>query len=326
MRRHPYRPTLEGSVTGTEVQLAVLDLLQKYEVLPLTYITHALANYEYVRKVVRELNDKGYIGVPADAMPPTRNGPVLRVLPYWLLPKGVSLLKQHGMYNGRTLTTRSFQHKFMASTILYSFGIADTIEGLKLITPEDVLAHELCPEQTRKSPAPWVIHTSPKLVPDAPVFGLEYRDGKKVTLFFHGFEADRGGEQLQSAADRQSIDDKLYRYAQYLNTQGYTRQYGLNQCWILFFVSKKGRIKGVLERIHAICPELEEYIFVMYWPDFNAPELPIPAPTAITEDYMKVGGTFNILGSLKAELERKVSWTPRKHANYSPEETTSPPN
>ena len=210
-------PTPTGRpVRGSFYQLAVLDLLQHYDCLPSTYIKAAVFREApgYCKDVLRLLKQERHIGIPDEAK---HHEKVLsRPEIYELLPKGELLLLTHGQHKPRTRPS-GFRHQLLASLIKFSLDVAPwEYSGLKLMTEEDMLAHEKCPPATAREANPSHIPLGNFVIkPDAPIFGYQYQ--AKAHMYFHGFEIDRGTEPLRPGSyQRQSIQGKVRHYRDYI--------------------------------------------------------------------------------------------------------------
>jgi hypothetical protein len=116
--------------------------------------------------------------------------------------------------NGREIRQKpnlsnSFFHDLMACALGASFELAArTDPEITYLSWEDIRDHELTPEKTRRSPAPFNIPLRHgDLRPDDRPFGLQYTrpTGRKRTLVFACIEADRSTEPLrpnQARCDR----------------------------------------------------------------------------------------------------------------------------
>lgn len=305
----------EVTLTGTDKQLAILDLLQEGP-LPSTYIkTWLEPNYDYAGPRVHTytdplltaLDDGHYIGMPEGAK---TEAVLYRPFVYELRARGQLLLVDRDIWRPSDGSSDQFKHQFMRSVIRFSFAIAPRkAVGLRLITEADILTNSKCPASTRAekypSHVPLGSHT---LKPDGKLFGYEYTSatGAKAYMFFHGFEADRGTEQQSKAAERKTIAAMIRNYTRYFSERMYATRYGLAQASIPIITNKQGRMLNMMEFVRAECPpDIQPRFMFKTIPDFREG---FPPPTAhmVTEPWARVGAKpLHILETLKVTAERK---------------------
>jgi hypothetical protein len=306
--KQPRKPS--GHLTGTPTQLAICELLQTYRYLPTTYIKAWIGSGEYIENVLTDLVEKHYIGIPERAVNRCKTKAVPYV--YELLSRGQAFLALHGRLGDRAKGGRGggwFEHDFLISVIQYSFDIAPrAIAGLRVRSPQSILAHENCPETTRAHKTPFVIPTEPPLTADADPFGLEL-DGKLV--FFHGFEADNHTETLAT------LQRKVDRYAVYLRQHMPTRMFGMlkNHMHILIVTTSEGSMANLT---HMVPEDLADRF---HFKTINGFHSKFPPPTAhmVLEPWHQKGGkTWSILNHLKGTSHELGSESqPRERAGES---------
>jgi hypothetical protein len=115
-RRSSRKKRSRGKPIGTEKHVAVLDLVQRYEVVPSTYIQAALQSPEYTETAITDLNHANYIGphpkepyspsaTIAHALHPVGQGhriTLLKARGRWLDLKRQGATKRNEMRNGAT--------------------------------------------------------------------------------------------------------------------------------------------------------------------------------------------------------------------------------
>lgn len=279
-----------GHLSGTPAELAILELLRDYRYLPTPFIKAGVSSGpQYVEDTLTELVDKHYIGIPEEAVDRCTTRAVPHV--YEILPRGLAFLAKNSRHTEQKLASKNwFSHDVLTSTVQFSFDIAPKfVPGLNKRDAQSILFHENCPEETRFSPAPFVIDTTPKLEADADPFGFEY-NGRLV--FFHGFEADNSTEVV-----RTTIKRKIDRYVEYLESKGPARMFGIPSAWmhILFITTSQDRA----EHMAQLVPEKwADRFHFKATSGFNT-KFPPPDARMVTTDWIgKDGKTWNILEHL----------------------------
>lgn len=314
-RNDPFKPLPKGrTVTGRGKQLELLDALQTYEVLPTSYLHHLLG-YQYGRDLIRLLNGEGYIRIPEGA------GRILdartREACWELTDKGRLLLASHERFRHEPRGDDQFSHKYLRSIIQFSFDQAPReIPNLKKRAVVDILAHPNCPpalvkEAQEGNNVSYIPLKDTYVKPDAPLFGFEYAkpDGKKRTLYLHGFEADRGTQPL-TGFDRQTIQRKVKHYCEYLKGPRplFNTRYGLMNCLIAFVCVDAHRAASILDVIEREAKDLSHKFIVKVTKPFES-RSPVPPPDGhmVTQDWMQAGGkTFNIMDVLKGPADGRT--------------------
>jgi hypothetical protein len=302
-RRSSFFPKSAGTpVHGSASQLAVLDLLYRYDCLPSSYIRAALPSHSYAQKVINLLNQEGYIGI-FEASRDHFNARYRERI-FEIRPKGLAMLGR----KRRPGHDDHFKHKFMRSVIQFSFDLAPlVIPELRKHELSEILEHPSCPSATTVEKFPSHIPLPGSVLkPDADLFGYEYQG--KAFMFFHGFEADRETEPLTTQGRRQNIRDKIRRYAQYLSARGYLTRYGLKTCTILFVTVSDAHVQAMLKIVEQECPpEIAPRFAFTAIPDFMDDRFPPPTPHLVTAPWRRAGAEpLSILETLKATAERKV--------------------
>lgn len=297
------------TVSGSEAELALLDLAQQHDVLPSLYFYEHSNNYEWTRQVVRRLVRGHYLGLPLgkeeyglsrDARLYAKAKNVYLPLSIW--PRGEALLADRGLWLGRDRDSDLFDHKMTRSLIAYSLWSAPRPYDIELRTLADILADERCPEATRSAKKPEQITFSQfdRLIPDAPLFGYARKqpNGKTRYVYFHGFEADRNTEQYSTIAH------KIKQYGRYLREGRFKTHYGLANITILFVTITASRGDGILKLIKEVAPDLSQHFAVKVIPDFRKAYPPATAHL-LTEPWSRVGQPLDILELLGVPNDRQ---------------------
>src|SRR5690349_7627063 len=133
MRHSAYKitePTL--SLNGSGRELEILDLLQRYDLLPSDFIYQATGNYEGIRKTLRRLAKGCYVGFPDFATREEKLAhiPRNRNYVYELKDRGSALLGARRIK--RVRGNDHFKHKLLRSKVEFLLD-RDIVQS---ITPE----------------------------------------------------------------------------------------------------------------------------------------------------------------------------------------------
>lgn len=292
---------------GTDLQLDILELHYRFPYLPSTYVPKllGLTGRWYLAALTR-LFQEGLLCRPEEswAARNARYRPAITAL----TDKGRNFLQGHSRAAPRYFKAgKQFRHEFGVSLIAASFAIAaKEIPFLRLVTPDDILAHPNCPAETRLDAHPFVVKVGETpIYPDYPVFGLSYQD--KAFFFMHGFEFDRNTEPLVSPESRRTILKKIEAYAQYLRQRLFYSRYGVSQVTIPFVTINETHMHNMMALVEKQCePWIAQRFAFKCIPDFTA-YLTFPDPTGhmVTENWHRAGHRpLNILDTLKATAER----------------------
>ncbi|TCU78889.1 hypothetical protein EDE08_101672 [Bradyrhizobium sp. R2.2-H] len=229
------KPTYETA--GNEREIAILKLLARYDLLPSSFIYHALGKYQGTRKALTLLAKGHYIGLPD--LPKEEK---LAYIPrnafyvFELKPRGRMLLAKHG-----DIVTQGgndhFKHRLLRSEI--EFLLDRTPFEVK--GPEHILADDRCPEGTKDASYPFRIER-PKLEPD---ITRGFSNGSR-TIFLH-IEVDRGTEPVISQNARQSLKSKVERYSEYLRTETYKTHFGFQVAPSVLFLTTRPDTKSLID-------------------------------------------------------------------------------
>ncbi|HVH75195.1 MAG TPA: replication-relaxation family protein [Stellaceae bacterium] len=145
---------------------------------------------------------------------------------YDLTPRALAVLAERGIrLNNRT---DPFLHRLMGACVNASIHLAAEKKGYAYADLARLLAHEKCPEVTRRSPNPIAMPARDKcVVPDA-IFGVQ-----KDRPCFYAFEIDRRTESINSDTAKTAYGRKLIGYIDILENRTYRAQFGIPNFKIL---------------------------------------------------------------------------------------------
>ncbi len=250
-----------GDFRVTDVDLAVLRLLNRYRYLPSNYIGVLLEMQgKYYQDVLHKLRRKaGLIQCPTAswAAANARYRPAV----YCLSPRGERLLQQRGLYVRQRKTGAAFTHELGVSMLDALFSIGARTHGLSLLSRETILQHPRCPKEARELADPWTISTTidwpergrnqrllQAIRTDGEFFILARQHGKhRATLAFPGFEFDRRTEPLETENyERSSIKKKLLAFDQITAVGLYKAKLGLPNHVIAFITVNERHMQGMM--------------------------------------------------------------------------------
>lgn len=300
-RRSPHHKRPQGNVKGTKPQLALLELLQTYEVLPSSYLMAGYGKPEGAERLITLLNHNDYIGIVEAS---TRHMRVFnRPRVYELTPKGIELLKSKGCWRGVAWEKDHFLHKFLRTLVQFSFDIApQEVEGLTKRTLADILAHPNCPEATRRADKPSYFTVGTHEVrPDGDLFGYEY-NGRY--FYLHGFELDRGTESRTptNIYRKKNITGMIRLYRDYLDQKLYRQRYGISNVSIPIICTTTADMLSIITVVNRECsPAIAQRFLFKVISDFTSMESFAPATGhMLTTDWLRPDGShFNILEFMK---------------------------
>lgn len=291
----------------TPGRLAVLDVLQRYDVLPATYLKSHFASWTNTRNLLADFAKAHLIRVPEGYKHLNARK---RVRPLELTDLGRKALAEAGLLRPRERMNDHFYHSYFRSIVQFSFDQAvKEIPGLTIHTESDIINHPIAPAFIKSEPNPsWFESNGHVIRPDAPIFGYAYNGAH---MFFHGFEADRATERLKSDKyAKKTIEKMLTAYADYIERRLFNTRYGLSTITILIMTIGAQRMQNMLNMLRATVPneKVQRRFAFKALPDFIG-DGPLPPPTAhmVTEPWTRVDGPFSILETLKATAERKLS-------------------
>jgi Replication-relaxation len=296
MRFSAYKSTEPVLIlNGSPRELELLDLLRRYDILPSDFIYKATGNYHATRTLLTRLTKGGYIGFPE--LPYQEK---LAYIPrnsnyvYELKAKGKALLALKNCWRDRSRGNDHFKHKLLRSKAEFALDHC----ALRILYPEDILAHPNCPQSTRNERYPWHITASkPSLAPDI-TRGFEYQGSY---AFLH-VEVDRGTEPEETENERQSICRKLERYQSYLENRVYYKRYGLTGAPTVLFLTISDLRKEQIKR-HAKKYSHPRFAFACV-PDLKP-------DTQLLSTWEALEGTINLMELLNGHAE---STRPRREA------------
>lgn len=183
---------------------------------------------------------------------------------YDLTPRALAVLAERGArLNNRT---DPFLHRFMAATVTASVEIAATRSGYMYADLARLLAHDKCPEPTRKAPNPLAIWTSGKhVVPDG-IFGLQ-----KDRPSFFAVEIDRRTESINSDTSKTAFGRKLYGYLDILENRTYRAHLGIPNLTVLTITTNAVHLNHMLDFYHSLnAPQWARHFLFKSIPNFGA--------------------------------------------------------
>jgi hypothetical protein len=283
MERHSaYRAygTPTYSTAGSQRELEILKLLARYDLLPSSFIFHALGNYQATRKALTNLARGHYIGLPD--LPREEK---LAYIPrnafyvYELKTRGRVLLAKQG-----SIVTQGgndhYKHRLLRSEIEYLLDHAPlSVKGVA-----DILSHRACPTATRDAPFPFRIPLKPTLEPD---ITRGFGDGESF-IFLH-IEVDRGTEPLISTNARQSIKSKVERYVEYMNTGYYQTHFGFVVPPSVLFITTRQNTEQLVEALKEFSGKRANRFYIT-----TIPEKPLPT-TNLFVPWQGASGTLDLM-------------------------------
>ncbi|QAU49664.1 hypothetical protein [Bradyrhizobium guangzhouense] len=288
-RRPGSRPllTLEAAKAADDVALNILDFMQRYDLLPPSYVkAQPFSTPAYIEKCLTVLQKGHYVGIPK-AQP--KDIYAFHWLEVW--PRGFSYLGDRAL--GRALVNDPFPHKCLRSVIEYH---RDQLPAL--VTPLAVPSIEL---------------RAKTLYPDNH-WKIEYREVKTATMYFFeeddtGTERGRGDENFERYD--KSLRTMIREYNEYFVHGHYLNQFSTIS--VLIHTTKKRRVDTILSIVdEEMAPQWKPRIAIKAVPDFlEYPELlPKPNDNIVATDYVRIGKSgqrerFNIMDTLKATELRK---------------------
>lgn len=183
---------------------------------------------------------------------------------YDLTPRALAVLAERGArLNNRT---DPFLHRFMAATVNASIELAATRSGHVYADLTRLLAHEKCPEATRRVPNPLAITTSGKrVVPDA-IFGLQ--NGRPS---FFAVEIDRRTESINSDTAKTAFGRKLYGYLDILENRTYRAHLGIPNLTVLIVTTNALHLQSMVNFYHSLnAPRYARHFLFKSVPGFTA--------------------------------------------------------
>ena len=301
-------------IVGTPRELEILDLLQRFDVLPSHYVKAWVGKESATADRLTRLLQGNYINIlegkgvwcqvcqrehpfSEDAWDFARLRNVYYPLSIW--PKGKALLAKRGLWVERKRQSDEFDHKMFRSIVDWSFAYGAREIGAAYETLTGILPRAPW-RATKEDPDPSHIkvHNMSDLVPDSFV---KIEDPQ---AFFAHIEIDNNTETQYGKGAENTIQGKVKRYAQYLRERGFNKRYGLPKITILFFFNRKGRVQTFLDVVRDTVkePDVRQRFAAMYVPDFRD-SFPPPTGFALTNNYERMGEPLNILEIVNGKRE-----------------------
>jgi hypothetical protein len=269
--------------------LAILDWLQRYDVLPSTYIKSQFPSPAYIEDCLTRLHKAHLIKI-ADGY--EHFMALYRVRPLQITELGERYLGDR--YAGRKKVNDHFKHRYLRSVIEYH---RDRLPAI--VTPLEAPAIEL---------------RGKTLNPDN-TWRIEHRAVETATMYFHeeddtGSERVRGHESFEER--KKTIRTMLKAYEEYYAEGHYKGQFPTVS--VLIHTTKAHRVDTILELIDdEVTDQWKPRFAVKAVPDFLEEPLLLPAPdkNIIETDYTRIGKSgererFSIMDTLKAtELKKR---------------------
>jgi hypothetical protein len=266
MFKPPERPLFKLKEAPTFV--AILDVLQRYDVLPSSYIkAQPFSTPEYIEKCITKLGQAKLIKL-ADGY--EHHMALYRVRPLQITELGERYLGERLI--GRSKINDHFKHRYLRSVLEYH---------------RDRLSATVTP-----LPTPAIELLGKTLNPDN-AWKIEYRDVETATMYFFE-EDDTGSERVRghdSFEDRKkTIRTMLKAYEEYYADGHYKGEYPTIS--VLTHTTKAHRVETILDLIdEEIDPLWKPRFAVKAVPDFL--EEPLLLPDAdkniLATDYVRIG-------------------------------------
>ncbi len=310
-------------LSGTDKELEILDLLQRFDVLPSHYIQAWLGNTYSTRFYLTQLMEGHYahllrgkgVDCPTcgrrhpfseDAWDYTKRRNVHYPLALW--SRGEALLAKCGMWVDRPRDSDPFDHKMFRCVVQFSFAFGARELGITYGTLDDVLKHPSCHWK------PTAKDTDPRHIPVKNMSALVPDDFVKLqgeSAFFAHIEIDNGTETQSGHGT--TIEDKVERFAAYIEHRDFMHRYGLPKIAVLFFFNQEGRLKTFLDVVKKVCrkQDVAQRFAGMYVPNFRK-SFPPPTGWALGT-YQRVGEPLNIMEIVNAKREGKEGGRPSEN-------------
>jgi hypothetical protein len=288
------------TTAGTPREIEILKLLARYDLLPSSFIYHALGKRQSIRDYLLALRQGHYIGLPD--LPRDEK---LAYIPrnshyvYELKPRGRALLAKHGRVTIQGGNDH-YKHRLLRSEIEYLLDRAP----LSVKGPADILSHRACPKATRDAPYPFRIPLKPSLEPD---ITRGFGNGENY-IFLH-IEVDRGTEPLISANTRQSIKSKVERYVEYMNGY-YERHFGFVVPPSVLFITTRQNTDQLLEALKEFSGKKAKRFYVT-----TIPEKPLPT-TNLFVPWQGIDGTLDLMEKFSHVRREESGASERTSASY----------
>ena len=320
-KRSRFRAESRGeSYLVTQVDIDVLQLLQRYRYLPSNYVAALLGlKGDYYKDVLHKLRHKaGLIDCPAASW--SAANARYRPAVYCLTDKGAQLLKVRRFHAPHAKTGSEFNHELGVCLIRASFELGSREHGLQLITADDILNHSNCPAQTRSQKNPWAVpvvfdwtfdghktRVEHVVKTDGEFFALARpHDAGRTTLAFPGFEFDRRTEPLEPADyERPSIKKKIIAFRAIAGQGIYKSRFGLPNAIIPFVTTNEFHMRSMMKVVEGISNGHGSKLFIFKsLPNFAAFEsFPPPTGHMLTTPWQRAGHPpYDILKELGVSL------------------------
>lgn len=312
------------SLTITQNDIAIFEVLQEFPCLSLPFIAELLGKKAYLypgpngkmvtryagfRDRLAELRHAGYLAIRRNLRP--RKGQKNRHDVYALAEKGRTVLADRGLARPSIGLTNQADHDLGAAFIVASMKLGVMADPtLSWITPQQIVAHEYCPQETRVSDNPFAIpvrymhrdrYVEMVRSHDWWPFGIQ-SGGRKI--LFAGIEYDRNTEGLESAnAERPSIERHLRTVLAMLES-GYEAHFGTSKFFVLFVFDKVERMQQAMELLMKYTDyKGSKHILFKHMPDWDiTQEFPKADGHMLTEPWHRVGhDDFHVVDAFTQE-------------------------
>lgn len=313
------------SLTITPNDIAVFEVVQEFPCLSLPFIAELLGikpkerrygnkvelRYEGFRHRLALLRQSGYLSIRRNLRP--RKGQKNRHDVFALTEKSHALLAERHLAKPSIGLTNQADHDVGAAFIVASMKLGVMADpALRWITPQQIVAHEYCPQETRMSDNPFAIpvkymhrdrYVEMVRSHDWWPFGIQCA-GRKI--LFAGIEYDRNTEGLESAnAERPSIERHLRTVLAMLES-GYEAHFGTSKFFVLFVFDKVERMRQAMELLQKYTDHKgSKHILFKHMPDWDiTQEFPKADGHMLTEPWHRVGyEDFHIVDAFQIKKE-----------------------
>lgn len=227
----------------TERDVSAFEAINRHGPLPIHYLhEYAKGNLATLKRKVSRLTHGTIYDAPYLYRPEQQWASIegkFQPNIYDLTPRALAVLAERGVrLNNRT---DPFLHRLMGATVTASVEIAARRNGYVFADLSRLLAHEKCPEATRRLPNPLAIPAAGKcVVPDA-IFGVQ-----KDRPSFYAVEIDRRTESINSDTAKTAYGRKLLGYLDILENRTYRSHLGIPSFVVLTVTTSLLHLQGML--------------------------------------------------------------------------------
>lgn len=309
-KRYAGRQPTGKFVKHTPRDLLIFEKLQRHGILPSHYL------FEFTKHLCRDRNDFQHrLKHLYNEDRTTHGGPYLdrparqqfspdapwQHLAYILDKAGYRALEAAGKRHlyARQADQGWYPHQQMTAAITASIELAACKHGLRYGDQEEIFAHRLCPEATRKLPMPLSLTIGEReamtkagamrrvevtIIPDQ-LFRITYPDNIK----FFVLEADRASE------DYDTIREKLRRWVEVLRLDIHRKHWGTPSLIVLMVTTSEYRMKRIMGILSAMTSDTERFLF-KYKPEFGeAWHVPSIMYDLLETPWHRVHGSFELM-------------------------------